>query len=137
MEMVFLITACFIIIFKEITSILLVNKQLNNFNTLFLEIHKELINLNKEVSLFRNNLSSQNESIKDLVNENSTVNGKKEPNLIKSSQMTGIPIDKLAEIMKEENKLCSTLVTVKPGENTSEVNMKVDGDKIINNRGRW
>lgn len=136
MEIVFLITVCFIIIFKDIACILLINKQLNNLNTLFLEMHKDLINFNKELNLFKNNLFSKNDSIKNPVNENSTVNDKKDPNLIKGSQMTGIPIEKLAEIIKEENKLCSTLVTVKSGEDISEINMKVDDDKIINSKDR-
>ncbi|MDD3187821.1 MAG: hypothetical protein PHD02_05105 [Bacilli bacterium] len=138
LEIGVLITICFLVIFNGIVWALLINKQLNNFNTLFLEMHKDLVNFNKELNLLKNNVFSKNDSIKNPVSQNSTVDNKKnsntlDPNLIRGSQMTGIPIEKLSEIVKEGNKLCSTQVKIKSGQNISEVNMKIDDDKIINN----
>lgn len=138
LEIGLLIVMCFLVIFKEIVLALLINKQLNNFNTLFLEMHRDLVNFNKELNLLKNNVFSKNDSIENHISKNSTVNTKNnsttlDPNLIRGSQMTGIPIEKLAEIVKQENKLCSTQVNVKSGQNISEVNMKVDDAKIMNN----
>lgn len=125
LEIGLLIVMCFLVIFKEIVLALLINKQLNNFNTLFLEMHRDLVSFNKKLNSLKNNVFSKNDSIENLASENSTANNKKnintlDPNLIRGCKMTGIPIEKLAEIVKQENKLCSTQVKVKSGQNISE-----------------
>ena len=127
MEIVALLTLCFIIIYKDISYILLVDKKLSNLNNVVLEMHKDLINFNKELNLFY-----KNESIKNTANKNSIVKDTADQNLIKGSQITEIPLEKLAEIIKEENKLCSTEVTVQAGEDISGVNMEFDKEKLMN-----